>query len=217
MTITASLVNELRQKTGAGMMDCKKALEESSGDMEKAVEVLRKRGLSAAAKKAGRIATEGTISSYIHAGGKIGVLVEINCETDFVANNEIFQTFVKDICLHIAANKPQYIVPEEVPADVLTKEKEIARDQALQSGKPAAVAEKIVEGKISKFYDEVCLINQAFLKDPDKKVGTLLQEMVAKIGENVKIRRFARWELGEGLEKKSNDFASEVAAQAGLN
>lgn len=217
MAISASLVNELRQKTGAGMMDCKKALEESAGDMEKAVEVLRKKGLSAAAKKAGRIATEGAVGSYIHAGGKIGVMVEINCETDFVANNEMFQNFVKDICLHIAANKPQYVSAEEIPADVIAKEKEIARDQAIQSGKPAAVAEKITEGKIAKFYDEVCLLNQAFLKDPDKKVGVLIQEMVAKIGENIKVRRFSRWELGEGLEKKSNDFASEVAAAAGLN
>jgi elongation factor Ts len=217
MAITASLVNELRQKTGAGMMDCKKALEESAGDLEKAVEVLRKKGLSAAAKKAGRIATEGAIGSYIHMGGKIGVLLEINCETDFVSQNDIFQGLVKDISLHIAANKPQYVLPEEIPADVLAKEKEIARDQALQSGKPAAVAEKIVEGKILKYYDEVCLMNQAYLKDPEKKVSTIIQEMVAKIGENIKVRRFVRWELGEGLEKKSNDFAAEVAAQAGLN
>jgi elongation factor Ts len=217
MAITASLVNELRQKTGAGMMDCKKALEESAGDLEKAVEVLRKKGLSAAAKKAGRIATEGAIGSYIHMGGKIGVLLEINCETDFVSQNDIFQALVKDISLHIAANKPQYVLPEEIPADVLAKEKEIARDQALQSGKPAAVAEKIVEGKILKYYDEVCLMNQAYLKDPEKKVSTIIQEMVAKIGENIKVRRFVRWELGEGLEKKSNDFAAEVAAQAGLN
>jgi elongation factor Ts len=217
MAITASLVNELRQKTGAGMMDCKKALEESAGDLEKAVEVLRKKGLSAAAKKAGRIATEGAIGSYIHMGGKIGVLLEINCETDFVSQNEIFQALVKDISLHIAANKPQYVLPEEIPADVLAKEKEIARDQALQSGKPAAVADKIVEGKILKYYDEVCLMNQSYLKDPEKKVSTIIQEMVAKIGENIKVRRFVRWELGEGLEKKSNDFAAEVAAQAGLN
>lgn len=217
MAITASLVNELRQKTGAGMMDCKKALEESAGDIEKAVEVLRKKGLSAAAKKAGRIATEGAIGSYIHMGGKIGVLLEINCETDFVSQNDIFQGLVKDISLHIAANKPQYVLPEEIPADILAKEKEIARDQALQSGKPAAVAEKIVEGKILKYYDEVCLMNQSYLKDPEKKVSTIIQEMVAKIGENIKVRRFVRWELGEGLEKKSNDFAAEVAAQAGLN
>jgi elongation factor Ts len=217
MAITAALVNELRQKTGAGMMDCKKALEETSGDLEKAVDVLRKKGLSAAAKKAGRIATEGTVSSYIHAGGRIGVLVEVNCETDFVSGNEIFQNFVKDLCLHIAANKPAYVSPEDVPTDVLEKEKEIAKDQAKQSGKPEAVLGKIVEGKISKYYDEVCLLNQSYLKDPDKKVSTVVQEMVAKIGENVKVRRFVRWELGEGLEKKSDDFAAEVAAQAGLN
>ncbi len=217
MAITASLVSELRAKTGAGMLDCKKALEESAGDLEKAVEILRKKGLSAAAKKSGRIAAEGVVTSYIHAGGKIGVLLELNCETDFVGNNEMFQTFAKDLCLHIAANKPQYVSAEEVPEEVLLKEKEIAKDQALQSGKPAAVADKIVEGKISKYYDEVCLLNQAFLKDPDKKVLTLVQEMISKIGENIKIRRFIRWELGEGIEKKSNDFAAEVAAQAGLN
>jgi elongation factor Ts len=215
--ITASMVNELRQKTGAGMMDCKKALQETGGDLDKAVDTLRKKGLASAAKKAGRIATEGTITSYIHGGGRIGVLVEVNSETDFVAKNEMFQNFCKDLCLHIAANKPAYILPEEVPADVLAKEKEIALDQALKSGKPKNVAEKIVEGKISKYYDEVCLLNQAFLKDPDKSVGIILQEMVAKIGENIKVRRFVRWELGEGLEKKSNDFAAEVAAQAGLN
>ena len=198
-------------------MDCKKALEESAGDLEKAVEVLRKKGLSAAAKKAGRIATEGAIGSYIHMGGKIGVLLEINCETDFVSQNEIFQALLNDTSLNMAANKPHYVLPEEIPADVLAKEKEIARDQAIQSGKPAAVADKIVEGKILKYYDEVCLMNQAYLKEPEKKVSTIMQEMVAKIGENIKVRRFVRWELGEGLEKKSNDFAAEVAAQAGLN
>lgn len=217
MAITASMVSELRTKTGAGMLDCKKALEETAGDMEKAVDVLRKKGLASAAKKAGRIATEGAIGSYIHAGGKIGVLLEVNSETDFVAQNELFQTFVKDICLHIAANKPAYILPEEVPAEVLAKEKEIALDQAIKSGKPQAVAEKIVEGKMSKYYDEVCLLKQSFLKDTDKTVETVLQEMIAKIGENIKIRRFVRWELGEGLEKKVDDFAAEVAAQAGMN
>ncbi len=215
--ITAGMVNELRQKTGAGMMDCKKALQEAGGDIDKAVDVLRKRGLASAAKKAGRIATEGTITSYIHGGGKIGVMVEVNSETDFVAQNEMFQTFCKNLCLHIAANKPAYILPEEVPADVLAKEKEIALDAALKSGKPAAVAEKIVEGKMSKYYDEVCLLKQSYLMDTDKTVEVVLQEMVAKIGENIKVRRFARWELGEGLEKKSNDFAAEVAAQVGMN
>ncbi|MEZ4815640.1 MAG: translation elongation factor Ts [Bdellovibrionota bacterium] len=217
MAVTAGMVSELRQKTGAGMLDCKKALEETGGDMEKAIVALRKKGLASAAKKSGRIATEGAIGSYIHAGGNIGVLVEVNSETDFVAKNEMFQAFIKDVCLHIAANKPSYIEPEEVPAEVLAKEKEIALDQAIKSGKPQAVAEKIVEGKMSKYFDEVCLLKQSFLKDPDKTVGTVLQEMVAKIGENIKVRRFVRWELGEGLEKKSNDFAAEVAAQAGMN
>ncbi len=213
--ITASLVNELRAKTGAGMMECKKALTETNGDLEKAVDALRKRGLAAAAKKAGRIAAEGTVASYIHAGGKIGVLAEINCETDFVSANDDFQNFVKDICLHIAANKPLYVESSEVPADVLEKEKEIAKDQAKLAGKPAAVLDKIAEGKVTKYYQENCLLEQAFVKDPDKQVKTLLQELVAKIGENIKIRRFVRWELGEGIEKKSNDFAAEVAAQVG--
>ncbi|NCN27354.1 translation elongation factor Ts [bacterium] len=211
--ITASLVNELRQKTGAGMMDCKNALNETSGDLEQAVDVLRKKGLSAAAKKAGRIATEGLVESYIHAGGQIGVLVEINCETDFVAKTEHFQNFVKDICLHIAANKPQYLVPEEIPADVIAKERQIAVDAAKAEGKPEQILEKIAEGKIKKFSQEVCLLQQGFVKDPDKSIEILLKEMIAKIGENIKIRRFVRFELGEGLEKKSEDFAAEVQQQ----
>jgi elongation factor Ts len=210
--ITASLVNDLRQKTGAGMMECKKALTETSGDLEKAIETLRKRGLSAAAKKAGRVATEGAVQSYIHAGGQIGVLVEVNCETDFVGKTEDFQNFVKDICLHVAANKPQYLTAEEIPADVLAKEKEIAMEQAKGSGKPQNVIEKIAEGKVQKFAQEICLLDQAFVKDPNKTVKTILTELVAKIGENVKIRRFIRFELGEGLEKKKDDFAAEVAA-----
>jgi elongation factor Ts len=210
--ITAALVNELRQKTGAGMMDCKKALAETQGDLEKAVETLRKRGLAAAAKKAGRLASEGLVQSYIHAGGQIGVLVEVNCETDFVAKTEAFQGFVKDVCLHIAANKPQYLVPEEIPAEILAKEKEIAIEQARGTGKPQNVLEKIAEGKVQKFAQENCLLEQAFVKDPDKQVKTVLTELIAKIGENVKIRRFMRFELGEGLEKKNEDFAAEVAA-----
>lgn len=214
--VTAEKVNELRQKTGAGMMDCKKALTETSGDMEKAVDALRKRGLAAAAKKAGRVASEGMVSSYIHAGGAVGVLVEVNCETDFVAKTDGFQNLVKDICLHIAANKPQYVSPEEVPADVVAREREIAIDQAKQSGKPAAVLEKIAEGKIQKFFQDVCLLEQPFVKDPDKAIKTLMTEAVAKIGENIKIRRFMRYELGEGIEKKVDDFAAEVAAVSGV-
>lgn len=197
-------------------MECKKALTEASGDMEKAVDVLRKRGLASAAKKAGRIASEGTVESYIHAGGKVGVLLEVNCETDFVAMSADFKTLVKDLCLHIAANKPICVSPEEVPADTLTREREIARDQAKQAGKPEAMLDKIADGKINKFYAENCLLEQGFVKDPDKQVKTLVNETIAKIGENIKIRRFVRFELGEGIEKKSDDFAAEVAAQAGL-
>jgi len=213
--ITAALVNELRKKTGAGMMDCKKALGETDGDLEKATDFLRKKGLAAAAKKSGRIAAEGLISSYLHAGGQIGVLVEVNCETDFVAKTEDFTGFVRDICLHIAAQKPLYLRPEDVPPETVAREAEIARDQAKQSGKPEAVLGKIVEGKISKYYEDVCLLNLGFVKDPDKKISLLLNELVAKIGENVQIRRFVRWEMGEGIEKKSSDFAAEVAAQVG--
>jgi elongation factor Ts len=215
--ITAEKVNELRQKTGAGMMDCKKALQETSGDIEKAIDALRKRGLAAAAKKAGRIASEGLVGAYLHMGGKVGVLVEVNSETDFVAQTEDFKSFVKDICLHVTAHKPQYLVPEEVPEHILNREREIARDQAKASGKAEAHLEKIVEGKIKKFFDEVCLLEQGFVRDPAKKVKDIQQELVAKLGENIKIRRFTRFEMGEGLEKKSEDFASEVAARAGLS
>lgn len=214
--ITAGLVNELRQKTGAGMMECKKALTEVSGDLEKAIDVLRKRGLSAAAKKSGRIASEGMVQSYIHGEGRVGVLLEVNCETDFVSKNEDFQKFVKDVCLHIAANKPQYVTSDEVPAEELAREKEIAKDQARQAGKPENMLDKISEGKINKWYSDVCLLEQGFVKDPDKQVRTLVNEMIAKIGENIKIRRFVRYELGEGIEKKKDDFAAEVAAASGV-
>ena len=214
--ITASAVSELRAKTGAGMMECKKALTETAGDLEKAVDVLRKRGLAAAAKKSDRIASEGTVQSYIHAGGKVGVLIEVNCETDFVGATPDFQTLVKDLCLHIAANKPICLDAESVPADVLEREKDIARDQAKQAGKPEAMLDKIVEGKMKKFFQESCLLEQGFVKDPEKTIKTLLTEAVSKMGENIRIRRFARYELGEGIEKKTGDFAAEVAAQAGL-
>lgn len=203
MEISSGLVKELREKTGAGMMDCKKALVETQGDFEKAVEFLRKKGLAAAAKKASRAAKEGAVSSYIHGGGKIGVLVEVNCETDFVARNETFQGFVRDIAMHIAAAGPQYVRQEEVPAHIVEKEKEIMLAQLKQdpknSGKPPQVLEKIIEGKVKKFFDETCLMNQAFVKDPDKTITQLTTEMVAKIGENINIRRFARFTLGEGL------------------
>jgi elongation factor Ts len=214
--ITAAKVNELRQKTGAGMMECKKALGETSGDIEKAIDVLRKRGLAAASKKAGRIASEGMVGAYSHMGGKIGVLVEVNCETDFVSGTEDFKNFVKDMCLHVTANKPLYLVPEEVPTSVLDREREIARDQARQQGKKEEFLDKIVEGKVKRYFEETCLLEQGFVKDPAKPVKLVLQELVAKLGENIKVRRFVRYEMGEGLEKKNEDFAAEVAAKAGL-
>ena len=216
MSITAAQVNELRKATGAGLMDCKKALTETDGDMEKSVDYLRKKGLAAASKKAGRIATEGLVGSYIHAGGKIGVLVEVNCETDFVAKNESFQTFVKDIAMHIAAAAPQYVRREEVQEAVVEREKEIYRAKARESGKPDNIIEKIIEGQVNKFYAEICLIEQSFVKDPDKTIQTYLNETIATIGENISIRRFSRFVLGEGLAKKENDFAAEVAAAAGV-
>lgn len=211
--ISASLVKELREKTGAGMMDCKKALEEANGDMERASEILREKGLAAAAKKAGRIASEGLVESYIHANGRIGVLVEVNCETDFVAKTDEFKTFVKDIAMQIAAANPSYVRREEVPAEEIEKEQEILKNQALNEGKPANIVEKMVEGRINKYYQEVCLLEQSFIKDPDKTIEGLLKGKIAKIGENISIRRFSRFELGEGLEKKQENFADEVMAQ----
>lgn len=216
MSITAAQVNELRKVTGAGLMDCKKALTETGGDQEKAVDYLRKKGLAAASKKAGRVATEGLVGSYIHAGGKIGVLVEVNCETDFVAKNENFQVFVKDIAMHIAAAAPQYVRREEVSADALEREKEIYRAKARETGKPENIIEKIIEGQVNKFYADICLLEQSYVKDPDKTVQTYLNETIAAIGENISIRRFARFVLGEGLAKKESDFAAEVAAAAGV-
>lgn len=213
--VSADLVKDLRAKTGAGMMDCKKALSEANGDMDKAVEVLRKKGLATAAKKAGRVAAEGAVGSYIHMGGKIGVLVEINCETDFAAKNGEFQELVKDIAMHVAASSPKYVRREEVPAAELDKEREIAIEVARKEGKPDKVLEKIAEGKVEKYYEMVCLLDQAFVKDPEKKVHQVVTDKVAKIGENITIRRFVRFQLGEGIEKKSSDFAAEVAAAAG--
>ena len=209
--ITASLVKQLRDQTGAGMMDCKKALQETGGDLEKAVDWLRQKGISKAAKKAGRAATEGMVWSYIHAGGKIGVLLEVNCETDFAAKNEQFKTLVKDIAMHIAATNPLVVRQEELDPAILDKEREIYRAQALEEGKPEKVVDKIVEGRIQKFMKEQCLLDQPFVKDPDKTVGELIQEAIATIGENIQVRRFTRYVLGEGLEKKQEDFAAEVA------
>ncbi|AJY76596.1 translation elongation factor Ts [Paenibacillus beijingensis] len=216
MAVSASAVKELREKTGAGMLDCKKALEEANGDLTKAAELLREKGLAAAANKAGRAATEGVVESYIHANGRIGVLVEVNCETDFVAKTDQFKAFVKDIAMQIAAANPKYVRREEVVQEELDKEREILKAQALNEGKPAHIVEKMVEGRLSKFYEEYCLLEQSFIKDPDKTVATLLNEKISTIGENISIRRFARFELGEGLEKKQDNFVEEVMSQAKL-
>jgi elongation factor Ts len=210
------LIKDLRERTGAGMADCKKALVEVSGDMEKAIDFLRAKGLAKAAKKAGREATEGAVVSYIHAGGRIGVLVEINCETDFVARNEDFQGFTRDVAMQIAAMAPQFVSKDEVSEDVIAREREVLLAKAKETGKPEPVIQKMVDGQVSKWIKEICLLDQSFVKNPDKTINDLLQELIAKIGENMKVRRFVRFELGEGLEKKKNDFAAEVAAQAGL-
>ena len=197
------LIKDLRQRTGAGVVDCKVALHEAQGDIDKAIEHLRRKGLATAAKKAGRIATDGLVSSYIHAGGKIGVLVEVNCETDFVAKTEDFQSFVKNMAMQIAAANPQYVRREEVSQAVLDKEKEIYRAQALESKKPEKVIDKIVEGKLERFYSEVCLLEQTYVKDGDMTIKDVLDALIAKIGENIQIRRFARFQLGEGLQSRS--------------
>ncbi|MCE5284756.1 MAG: translation elongation factor Ts [Pelosinus sp.] len=210
--VTAGMVKELRETTGAGMMDCKKALTETNGDMEKAIDFLREKGLAAAAKKAGRIAAEGLVEAYIHGGGRIGVMVEVNCETDFVAKTDPFKDLVKDIAMQIAAANPAYIRREEVPEEILEHEREVLRVQALNEGKPANIVEKMIVGRVEKYYKEVCLMEQQFIKDTDKTITQLINESISKIGENISIRRFTRYQLGEGLEKKSNDFASEVMA-----
>ncbi len=215
MEITAQMVKELRERTGAGMMDCKNALNEAKGNMESAVDALRKKGVASAAKKAGRITAEGAVGSYIHGGGKLGVLVEVNCETDFVARTEPFQELVRDIAMHIAAADPKFVRREEVTPEVLERERAIFADQALASGKPANVVEKIVTGKMEKYYSEFVLLEQPFVKNPDVTIAQLIAEKVGKIGENIQIRRFVRFKLGEGIEKRQDDFAAEVAAQAG--
>jgi elongation factor Ts len=211
--ITAAMVKELRERTGAGMMDCKNALNETNGDMEKAIDELRTRGLAKAAKKAGRIASEGIVISYIHGGGRIGVLVEVNCETDFVAKTDEFKELGHNIAMQIAAANPAYVVREEVPESVLNHEKEVLRAQALEEGKPEKIVDKMVEGRIEKYYKEQCLMEQPYIKDPDKSVQDLIHETIAKIGENISVRRFARYEVGEGMEKKENDFVNEVMSQ----
>lgn len=211
--ISAQLVKELRERSGAGMMDCKKALVETNGDMEAALKYLKEKGLSQAAKKAGRIAAEGLVDAYIHMGGRIGVLVEVNCETDFVAKTAEFQEFVKDIAMHIAASNPVYVSREDVPEDVIAREKEIFKAAALNEGKPEHIVDKIVDGRIEKFLSEICLLEQPFVKDPDLTVQQVLTEKIAKMGENISIRRFARFERGEGIEKRQEDFAAEVMSQ----
>ena len=212
MAITAGQVKELRDKTGAGIMDCKKILTEAGGDMDKAIELLKQKGIAKAAKKSGRVAAEGLVDAYIH-NGKYGALVEVNSETDFVANNAEFKAFVRDIAMHIAASAPKYVKREDVPEAIVNAEKEAQMKQAIDEGKPQAIAERIVEGRMNKFYSEICLLDQPFIKDPDKTVGQLLTEFIAKIGENIVIRRFVRYERGEGIEKKEENFAEEVMKQ----
>ena len=217
MSFTASDVKTLRDRTGAGMMDCKNALIETNGDMEKAIDYLREKGIAKAAKKAGRIAAEGLVDSYIHMGGRVGVLLEVNCETDFVARGDAFKELVHDIALQIAAANPQYLAKEDVPADVLEKEKEILKAQAIEEGKPANIVERMVEGRIKTFYDENCLLCQKFVKDPSKTIEQLVVEATATIGEKISVRRFVRYEMGEGLEKKNENLADEVAKQVASN
>jgi len=201
MEVNANLVRELREKTGAGIMDCKRALAECGGDLENAVNYLRQKGLAAAAKKAERVAADGAVGAYVHPGGKIGVLVEINCETDFVARTAEFQALLKDIAMQIAAANPRYVRPEDVSEDEVEKERDVYRHQALESGKPEKIIEKIVEGKMERFYSEVCLLEQGFIKDPDRKVADILNDAIARLREKIEVRRFARFHLGEGVGK----------------
>ncbi|WP_044642679.1 translation elongation factor Ts [Risungbinella massiliensis] len=214
MAITATMVKELREKTGAGMMDCKKALTETGGNMEKAIDYLRENGIAKAAKKADRVAAEGVVESYIHANGRIGVLVEVNCETDFVAKTDEFKTFVKDIAMQIAAMNPKYVRKEEVSQEDIEKERAIIRETALKEGKPEHIVDKMVEGRLKKeFYQEICLLEQPFVKESKKTIDQMVKEKIAKIGENISIRRFVRYELGEGIEKRVDNFVEEVMSQ----
>ena len=217
--INAAAIKALREKTGAGMMECKKAITEAEGNEDRAIEILRERGLASAKKKEGRVAAEGVVGSYIHMGGKVGVLVEVNCETDFVARGEEFQQLVKDIAMHIAAAEPRHVSREEVTSETLDKEREIARAQAKNdprnANKPDQVIDKIVEGRLNKFYEEFVLLDQPFIKDPAKTVGELVTDKIAKTGEKITIRRFARYKMGEGLTKREDDFGDEVAKLAG--
>jgi elongation factor Ts len=213
--ITAQLVKQLREMTGAGMMDSKRALTESDGDLEKAQIWLREKGMATAEKKSGRVAAEGIVDSYIHGEGRVGVLIEVNIETDFAAKNENFRQLVRDLAMQVAAMKPLYVSEKDVPESVLETERTVAKNQALAEGKPENVIDRIVDGRIKKYYEEFCLLNQAFIKDETKSVSDVVKQMIASIGENISVRRFARYEMGEGLEKRSDDFAAEVAAQLG--
>jgi elongation factor Ts len=215
MAISANQVKELREKTGAGMMDCKNALSETNGDMEQAIVWLRKKGLASAQKKASRIAAEGMIGYYIHPGDKLGVLVEVNCETDFAAKSAEFKGLVKDVAMHVAAQNPLYVRRDEVPPEVLEKEKEIYKDQARGSGKPEHIIDKIAEGKLESFYQMACLYDQQFVKDPSQTVEQLINGLIGKIGENIRVRRFARFKTGEGLEKRQTDLAADVREALG--
>ncbi|MBI5345141.1 MAG: translation elongation factor Ts [Deltaproteobacteria bacterium] len=212
MEISAGAVRELREKTGSGIMDCKKALAYAKGDIDKAVTFLREKGLSTAEKKASRAASEGSVYAYIHSGGKVGVLVEVNCETDFVARTEGFTSLVKDIAMHIAAMSPQYVSRKDAPADIIERERRIYAAQARESGKPANVIEKMVDGKVEKFYKETCLLEQPFVKNTEVTVEKLVIEAIAKLGENISVRRFVRFKVGEGMEKRSSDLAGEAAS-----
>jgi elongation factor Ts len=218
VAVTTEMVKELRERTGAGMMDCKRALDESGGDMEAAIRLLRERGKAQAAKKAGRAAGEGAIVSYVH-GGRIGVLVEVNCETDFVARNEAFQSFAREVAMQVAASAPRYVARSDVPAHEVEAERAVLRAQAEATGKPPAVVERMVDGRLEKFFERVCLLEQAYIRDPERKVGDLVTELVARIGENIRVRRFVRWELGEAVPQAGADAAPEAeaeAAQAGV-
>ncbi len=215
--VSAADIKSLRERTGAGMLDCKKALNENSGDLEQAIDWLRQKGISKAAKKSGRTASEGLVEAYIHAGGKIGVLLEINCETDFVALTDDFKNLARDIAMHIAAASPEYVSKDQVPEDAIERERKVQLARVMEEGKPEHIAEKIVAGRMSKYFEEVCLLEQSFIKDDSRSVGQVLTDTVATIGENIQVRRFSRFVMGEGIEKRVDDFADEVAAVAGLD
>lgn len=213
MAISIEMIKELREKTGSGMMDCKKALQENDGDIEKAIAWLREKGIASADKKSSRVAAEGIVDAYIHAGGRVGVLIEVNIETDFAAKNEDFRRFVRDLAMQVAAMTPRWVSRDEVPAEEIDKEKAIVRNQALNEGKPEQIVDKIVDGRMKKFYEDNCLLEQPYVKDDSKKIETLVKEMIALVGENITVRRFVRYEMGEGLAKREENFADEVMKQ----